>query len=226
MKVLAIDSSCSFLSAALLNGQDIYHKETEAGTRHSELVMGLIDDLLKEASLAPCDLEYVLCMGGPGSFTGLRIGYSIAKALALSLSIPFIPVPTLDCIAFPFFSSPRLVVPVIPARKNAFFCALFRNGERLIPDSDVSKEQLANLIQLNCKTSEDITITGPAADLFDGIGAGSLKVIISCEKRGFAKELLGIAKTRDMFHNDCSAYLASGPEYIRKTDAEISFFGN
>lgn len=96
MNILAIDSATSILSVAVNNGENVFYKEDNTGARQSESAMLLIDEIMREADLKPSDLNGVVCMGGPGSFTGLRIGYSIAKGLALSLNIPFVAVPTLE----------------------------------------------------------------------------------------------------------------------------------
>ncbi|WP_461257266.1 tRNA (adenosine(37)-N6)-threonylcarbamoyltransferase complex dimerization subunit type 1 TsaB, partial [Treponema sp. R80B11-R83G3] len=144
MKLLAIDTAASFLSLAAANENEIFSSETEAGTRHSELVMELIDSLMKKAGIMPKDLNGILCMGGPGSFTGLRIGYSIAKGLALSLSAPFAPVPTLECIAHNEKFAQTVTLAIIEARKNAFFYAFFKNRQRLTEDKDANLSQIIN----------------------------------------------------------------------------------
>jgi tRNA threonylcarbamoyladenosine biosynthesis protein TsaB len=225
MNLLAIDASCSILSVAAARGDEIYSREAEAGMKHSELVMDFINSQMEEARLKPADLDGVLCMGGPGSFTGLRIGFSIAKGLALSLSIPFAPVPTLDCAALPHAGFSGIVLPVIEARKNAFFYALFRNGERLKPDEDAAAGQIAGEIErYKEKASGKILLTGPAAPaLYDSLAREEKNnLVLAAENRGYAKELISIANKRKLFDNDNTSYLYSGPEYLRKTDAEIN----
>jgi len=221
MNILAIDAACSCLSIAISREDEILYCETDTGSiKHSELVMDMIDSLVKKAALKPADLGGCLCMGGPGSFTGLRIGYSIAKGLSLSLSIPFAPIATLDCIAQ--HCGDGLILPVIHAGKNSYYSALFRGKERLTPDTDTTAVEIAETI--DSFKNEKITITGPAAAaLFDNLPP-ELKslVVVNCENRGYAKEMILIAKDRDLFSKDNTAYLYSGPEYIRKTDAEIA----
>jgi len=207
--------------------------EADAKMKQSELVMNFVDSLMKKASLKPEDLNGVLCMGGPGSFTGLRIGYSTAKGLALSLSIPFVPVPTLDCIAYQLTenseiahfslltSHSSLQLAVIEARKNACFYAFFRGGERLTPDGDADFSQIAEEIS---RFNEKIVLSGPGSVLlFDSL-PDKLKenVLIKNENRGYAKEIILTAKALNLFDKDNTSHLFSGPEYVRKTDAELS----
>jgi tRNA threonylcarbamoyladenosine biosynthesis protein TsaB len=213
--LLVIDCAASFLSVALTSGDNIFYKETDAGAKHNELVMDIIDTLMKEASLKPCDLDAVLCMAGPGSFTGLRIGYSIAKGLALSLSIPFIPIPTLECIALQ--KTKGITLAVIQSRKNACFYAFFKDGIRLTKDADADYSQIEEEIK---KYKEKIFITGPGAAGF--CSTCSAFAEINTEKRGYAKEIIIVAKTKDELYINNTAYLYSGPEYIRKSDAELN----
>jgi tRNA threonylcarbamoyladenosine biosynthesis protein TsaB len=224
MNLLAIDTAASILSVAVSNGDEIFSAETEAVTRHSELVMELIDGLVKKAGITPKDINGILCMGGPGSFTGLRIGYSIAKGLALSLSIPFAPVPTLECIANNEKFAQGLTLAVIEARKNAFFYAFFKDGKRLTEDKDSNLPQIINEIEQNKNEYKQITLTGHGAkSLYESLNENTKNNLsLVFEKNGYAKELIAIAKSQNLFNNDCTAYLYSGPEYIRKTDAEIA----
>jgi len=234
MNLLAIDSSTQILSIAVSRAEKIFLMETDAGVKHSELIMDIIDGQMKKASLKPNELEGILCMGGPGSFTGLRIGYSIAKGLALSLSIPFAPIPTLDCIALsantePPLSSSGLVIPVIPARKNAWFFTIYHGNTRLMNDMDANADEIAAIICEKKEHDEKITLTGSGAEiLYNSLPDKFVKSLIFpiCEKRGYARELIAIAKKRDIFDNDNSVFLYSGPEYIRKTDAELSLIGS
>jgi tRNA threonylcarbamoyladenosine biosynthesis protein TsaB len=218
MNLLAIDTACSTLSIAITKGEDILYTETEAGVRHSELVMDCIDSQMKKASLKPSDLDGILCMGGPGSFTGLRIGYSIAKGLALSLSIPFMAVPTLDCIAFPHHNC-SMVLPVIQARKNSWFFTIFKNVSRLKQDADATADQIVSELK-NFIDIEKIILTGPGATLlYDSLPEDIIKsLVLDNNTRGYAKELIFIAKKDNLLENFNSELLYSGPEYIRSAN--------
>jgi tRNA threonylcarbamoyladenosine biosynthesis protein TsaB len=184
--------------------------------------MDFIDSLMKKAFLKPGDLNGVLCMRGPGSFTGLRIGYSIAKGLALSLSIPFVPIPTLDCITASCDSN--LIIPVIQARKNSFYYAIFNGKNRLSPDIDAEVTSIIAQIEAKIAAETEILITGPGStclyDLFPP--AIKEKTKQKFENKGYARELIRIAQNRKIFDNYNTAFLHSGPEYIREPDAMIS----
>jgi len=226
MNLLAIDTACSILSVAVARENEIFYFETEAGVRHSELVMDCIESQMKKALLKPEDISGILCMGGPGSFTGLRIGFSTAKGLALALSRPFAAIPTLDCIAWRTINEQKekLTLAVIEARKNAYFYTFYSDGKRLKPDEDAGITEITREIEKYQKTEPGIALTGPGADSLYDLLPQELKknLRLDYEKRGFAKELISIAKKQNILDNVVSAFLYSGPEYIRKTDAETA----
>ena len=231
MNLLAIDCAGPVLSTALSRGDEIFYEAASEGMKQSELVMDFIDSLFKKGSLKPSDLNGVLCMGGPGSFTGLRIGYSAAKGLALALSIPFSPVPTLDCIASQrtmdcggdAFSSLQLAV--IQARKNAWFYAFYRGEKRLTSDGDGDLLQISEEIN---SYNEEILLSGPgSALLYDSLSENKKNCLcLNNNMGGYAREIIYIAKKRNIPDNDSVSNLYSGPEYIRKTDAELNLYEN
>jgi len=223
MNLLAIETAASILSIAVLKNKEIFASETIEGTRHSELVMDLIDTIMKKAALSPKDLNGVLCMGGPGSFTGLRIGYAVAKGLALSLSIPFAPIPTLECLVFGERFKQGVTLAVIDARKNAWFNAVFKDGNRFTEDMDSELSQITEEIKKYIKDGQ-ITLTGYGSQTLYEALPDELKanIILVNENKGYAKELIAIAEDKKLFSGGCTENLYSGPEYIRKTDAEIA----
>lgn len=195
MNLLAIDSASSILSTAVYANDKIYIDEKDAKTSHIEYLMDMIDQLVKKAAISARELDGVVCMGGPGSFTGLRIGFSAAKGLSLALGIPFAPIPSLDCIALPY-SSLDLVIPVIPAHKNAYFFALYRRGKI---DSRVYDEEIKKINELFenfIRDGQNIVLTGPGSDtLYESISLkaqSGISLIFS--KKGYSKELIEIAK--------------------------------
>jgi len=248
VNLLAVDCSCGFLSVAVSKNDSVKFREAYIKTGHSELIMEYIDNLMKESALQPRDLNGVICMGGPGSFTGLRIGYSIAKGLALSLSIPFAPVPTLDCIAFEgdqglgvrgqglgdrnqglgtgdrgSIVNDDLLLAVIEARRGACFYAFFEGTRRITADADGDYQKIAEEIKSYGKT---VILKGPGSSaFFDSLTDLKDKIILKGGNKGYSRELIAIAKIDKIFDNDNTKYLYTGPEYIRKTDAELNWAG-
>lgn len=224
MNILAMDTSAAVLSAALSSETGVWYFETDGGLRHGELLMGVIDHLLGCADLKSTDLELVGCMKGPGSFTGLRIAFATAKGLALSLGIPMVSAPTLDCMAASQANWPGIVLPAIDAKQGRFFTALYRNSMRESAYMDASPEDIAQEIATTAKKDVPVILSGPSADLL----LDKLKpffdpnrfYIDPLGKRGKARELLDIIKRTGT--TDSEKEIFSGPLYLRKSDAEIT----
>ncbi|MCL2068087.1 MAG: tRNA (adenosine(37)-N6)-threonylcarbamoyltransferase complex dimerization subunit type 1 TsaB [Treponema sp.] len=236
MNLLAIDTATSILSVALACKNEVYQFEADSPMKHSELIMDSIDMLMKKACLKPADLQGLLCMGGPGSFTGLRIGFSTAKGLALPLGIPFTAIPSLDCIAS-MSPGAGLVIPVIDAKKKSFYFALYLDGERLGPDMDAGPRQIAAAIRETvaapCRPAEPpmVNLTGPDAQMLcdklledDASLADSINFTVE-PPRGYACGLIDLAKKNKLFDTTDPSWLFKGPEYIRKSDAELNLGG-
>jgi tRNA threonylcarbamoyladenosine biosynthesis protein TsaB len=224
MRILALDTSDQVLSAALDTENGVFCVEIDAGIRHSELLMECIDGLFKTAGLNPRELDLVVCMKGPGSFTGLRIGFSTAKGLCTALGIRFATVPTLDCLAYNLSIWPGIVVPAIDAKKGCFFSSLYRGGIRLTDYMDAPPEIIAKeAARLRLFPGEPLVLTGSGAGILLPQLRNYLSENCSIDRksgRGKAMELLNIVKCGIINTED---ELGSGPMYIRKSDAELNY---
>ena len=138
MRVLALETSTLAGGVALVDGEATVGEYTlNVRLTHSERLLSAVDRLLVDASWAPADLDGIAVAVGPGSFTGLRIGLSTAKGLALAASLPIAPVPTLDAMAatLPFASLP--VCPVLDARRDEVYASRYRwNGIAMVREWD------------------------------------------------------------------------------------------
>jgi len=127
VRLLAVETSTRAGGVALLEGERLRGEYVlDVSATHSERLMPAIDRLLGDAGWAAPDLQALAVAVGPGSFTGLRIGLSAVKGLALALGIPVAAVPTLDAMAaaLPFASLP--VCPVLDARKGEVYACRYR----------------------------------------------------------------------------------------------------
>jgi tRNA threonylcarbamoyladenosine biosynthesis protein TsaB len=238
MNILALDTAAAVLSAALCVGERYWYREAGAGLTHSELLPGLMDDLLREAGIKPADLEAAACMKGPGSFTGLRIGFAAVKGLALALNIPFTACSTLDCAAYPWSPWPGLVLPVLDAKKGRFFSALYAEGSRVSTEMDADLETLAECIRSRSTgaggRSSPVLLTGPGAPLFlsrlrEESEAGRERPAAVLDRlrldplyeKGRALELAAVAK-KQLIMNNKGDDMLSAPEYLRMSDADIN----
>lgn len=167
MKILAVDSSSKTASAALLEDLSPVARFSVKTETHSAVLLPMIEDMLKAAKTAVRDLDLMAVTIGPGSFTGVRIGVSLVKGLAFADKIPCVGVSTPEAMAAPFGGMDGLVVPVIDARRETVFTALFRSAPdgtvtRLTEDAQLPASELMTL--LSSYGGERICFTGDAAE--------------------------------------------------------------
>jgi len=130
MKVLGIDTSSSCGSVGLIDEELLIAESLlNSDVTHSERLLVTIERILKEARLAVGDLDGWAISLGPGSFTGLRIGVSTVKGLALATQKPVAGVSTLDTLAHQIPFTPYLICPILDARKGELYTSFYRYGE-------------------------------------------------------------------------------------------------
>ena len=127
--LLAIDTSNDYAGVALWNEQGLRGEATWfAGRQHTEQVLPQIDLLLRHAEATPRSLAAIAVATGPGSWSGLRVGMSLAKALVIGRGLPLIGVPTLDALAYGRRGAGLPVLPLIRLGRDRFGAALYDEG--------------------------------------------------------------------------------------------------
>ncbi len=139
MKVLAIDTSGTPVSAALIDEQLLlgeYFVINKSKT-HSRNLFHIIQTLLRDVNLSVNDIDLFAVTKGPGSFTGLRIGITAAKTMAYALNKSIIGVTTLDVLAHNITFCNNIICPIIDAKNNQVYTALYEwTSSDKIPDTD------------------------------------------------------------------------------------------
>lgn len=162
MKALALDTAISCIQIAAKNDGYLASLTLDIGMRQSEKLLPAIDYALKQAGLTPGDLDYTVLAQGPGSFTGLRLGFAALKAIELfgglkdgadhelalqgsnaeqgkkaaNSRIPLYGINSLDAYAWPFMDFDGIVLPIIDAHKEKFYAKAFLNGMEILPCDD------------------------------------------------------------------------------------------
>lgn len=147
MKILAIDTSGIVAGVSLINEDKVLGEiNINYKQNHSVTIMPIIDKLFKMVDMDICEIDYIACTSGPGSFTGLRIGASTAKGIALAINKKIIPVSTLEVLAYNIFMSDKYIVPIIDARGERVFTGIYKwEEEKLL---NVYKETGTEIRQL------------------------------------------------------------------------------
>ena len=133
MKILGIDSSGLVASVAVVEDQHLLGEYTVNYKKtHSQTLLPMLDEVARMIELELSSIDAIAVAGGPGSFTGLRIGSATAKGLGLALEKPLISVPTVDALAFNLAGHRDVVCPLMDARRNQTYTGLYRfDGEQM-----------------------------------------------------------------------------------------------
>lgn len=126
MRILAIDSSSLVASVAVVT-DDILTAEYTINFKktHSQTLLPMIDEISKMIELNMDTIDAIAITGGPGSFTGLRIGSATAKGFGLALNKPIINVPTIDAMAYNFYTSNYIICPIMDARRCQVYTGIY-----------------------------------------------------------------------------------------------------
>lgn len=167
MLTLAFETSAKAASVALVeNGKLLGESYQNTGLTHSQTLMVMAEDLLKQCDKAVSDLTSVAVAEGPGSFTGVRIGVAAAKGFAWGGEIACYGVSTLEAMAESLGAYQGYVCPCMDARRQQVYNALFyvNNGkvERRTPDRAIA---LADLAQELKTCEEPIFLVGDGSAL-------------------------------------------------------------
>ena len=127
MRILGIESSSLVASAAIYeDGITMAEYTVDFKMTHSQTLLPMIDEMVKLVGIDLNTIDAIAVSGGPGSFTGLRIGSATAKGLGLALNKPLIHVPTLDATAYNLFGASGLICPIMDARRNQVYTGIYR----------------------------------------------------------------------------------------------------
>jgi len=181
MKILAIESSALAASVCVVDaGKLVAEAFQNNGLTHSKTVMPMLEDMLKNCGEELKNMDKIAVAAGPGSFTGLRIGVSVAKGLSWSSGVPVCGVSTLEAMAWQASAFDGIVCVVMDARAGQVYNALFRfKDDELIRLSEDRAIALSELVE-EIKGEDKILLIGDGAEL----------CWKECEKSGIAAHMI------------------------------------
>lgn len=223
MLVMGIESSTTVASVAVSNDNKILGEFTiDTEYTHSEKLMPLIENLLSCIDINIKNIDCFLMSKGPGSFTGLRIGMTIAKSLAYSLDKNIVGISTLKIMAYNLKYSDKLIVPMIDARNNRVFTGVFRSEKGSITEVlEEEATEVSSILEKLKSYDEKIIFVG------DGARKYEKDILESINKPMFITGYQNIPKAGnicDVFFTEnietTDNYFSITPNYLRPSQAQ------
>ncbi len=151
MKILGLDSSGLVASVAVVEDDNMLAEYTVNYKKtHSQTLLPMLDEIATMIELDLSTIDAIAIAGGPGSFTGLRIGSATAKGLGLALDKPLIQIPTVDGIAYNLCGAQELVCPLMDARRSQAYTGLYEfhgnEMEVLVQQCAVGIEEIIEIV--------------------------------------------------------------------------------
>ena len=229
MYILGIETATSVISVALMDDDRLIVEYLINNPKtHSVNLMPLIKNALTEADATPEQFAAIAVSAGPGSFTGLRIGISTAKALAQVWGLPVVGVNTLEAIAYPYTGWKGYFCPVLNARKNEVYAAVYETGDNVLTcrlgPLALTPLELANKLRA---IGQSVALLGEGVLIYHHIwpeyltGRVTYLPTITSFPRGAAVAALG---RQILQANGGTDPMLLKPYYLRLSEAEIKWF--
>ncbi len=196
--ILALDTSMEACSAGLWVDGRIFARKETLQRGHSQKILPMIAQILGQAGIVLSEVNAVAFTSGPGSFTGLRIGFGVVQGLAFGANLPVIPVSTLEVMALSAFHKynlpeDALILPALDARMNEVYWGVYRAGEKnttvIQPDRISTPEVIPTLVRESIAAGIG---SGWSYNLGQGISANLVDVSLEPN----AEDLLVLALNR------------------------------
>ena len=222
--ILAFETTAKAGSVALYeNGKLLGEQYQNTGLTHSQTLMVMAEDLLKQCGKTVSDVTAVAVAEGPGSFTGVRIGVAAAKGFAWGARIPCFGISTLEAMAVSLGIHRGLVCPCMDARRNQVYNALFYVNEgqleRYSEDRAIALAELKNELEA---LDGPVYLVGDGAELaYKHLASGMEELILPPEHRRHQRALgVALAAEAKIAAGDPGDANAMTPNYLRLSQAE------
>ena len=224
MLILAFETSAKAASVALHDGKKLLGEAYQnTGMTHSQTLMVMAEDLLKQCGKTAADVTAVAVAEGPGSFTGVRIGAAAAKGFAWGAEIPCYGISTLEAMAESLGIYQGYVCPVMDARRAQVYNALFyvNQGEisRVAPDRAISLADLG--AELN-NLSEPVFLVGDGSNLcYNTLSEEVSRLVMPPEHRAHQRAVgVAVLAARQAAQGLTPGGAELLPNYLRLSQAE------
>lgn len=224
MKILAIEASSLVASVAILTDDVITAEYTmNHKITHSQTIMPMLDEIVSRSETELSEVDAIAVSGGPGSFTGLRIGAATGKGLAQALNIPIIHVPTIDAMAYNAYGYCGLVCPIMDARRGQVYTGVFRFLDKMDTVMENCAISIEELMEFLNKKNQPVLFIGDGIPVFQNYISEVAKFRVDFAPAHMNRQRAAsvAALAGEYFHLGKTQTAAEHlPEYLRVSQAE------
>lgn len=225
MKILGLDSSGLVAGVAIVEDTELRGEYTiNYKKTHSQTLLPMLDEVAKMIELDLDTIDAIAVSGGPGSFTGLRIGSATAKGLGLVLQKPLIHVPTVDALAYNLVGHRDMVCPLMDARRNQAYTGLYLfNGNEMQVICEQCAVGIEEMIEKVNEQNRPVVFLGDGVPVFASFIEEHCKVPYTFAPAHMSKQRAGAVAVLGMklFQSgDFEAAAEHKPDYLRLSQAE------
>lgn len=219
MKILAIDTSTTHSSCAVMDDNNIVGDfSINQSMSHNEILLVMVDEMLKKLNIDIEDIDLFVAVTGPGSFTGIRIGVTVVKALAMSLNKPIVAVNTLEALSFGVFSDKKKI-PLIDARGKRVYYGVYEgiNNENIVAPALLTIDELLE----EFSDKGEFIFVGDCVNLYKDriLENKNFEITPACLNSCISKNACVIGKQK-YERGDISDCFSLSPEYVRLSQAQ------
>lgn len=219
MKILAIDTSTTHSSCAIMDDNNIVGDfSINQSMSHNEILLVMVDEMLKKLNIDIEDIDLFVAVTGPGSFTGIRIGVTVVKALAMALNKPIVAVNTLEALSFGVFSDKKKI-PLIDARGERVYYGVYEgiNNENIVAPALLTIDELLE----EFSNKGEFVFVGDCVNLYKDriLENKNFEITPACLNSCISKNACVIGKQK-YERGDISDCFSLSPEYVRLSQAQ------
>lgn len=225
MRILALDSSGLVATVAIVEEeQTIAEYTVNYKKTHSQTLLPMLDEIVKMTEMDLNTIDAIAISGGPGSFTGLRIGSATAKGLGLALNKPLIHVPTLEGLAYNLCGVDSLICPIMDARRNQVYTGIYRlDGEEIQVVKDQTAMDIVELAEQLNALGEKVTFLGDGVPVYRSVLEERLFVPYAFAPANMNRQRaasVGVLGLRYLREGRIETAKEHQPDYLRVSQAE------
>lgn len=225
MKILGLDSSGLVASVAVIEDDNMLGEYTVNYKKtHSQTLLPMLDEVAQMIELDLESVDAIAIAGGPGSFTGLRIGSATAKGLGLALKKPIVNVPTVEGLAYNLVGCPEVVCPLMDARRNQTYTGLYTfQGNEMTTLKEQCAVGIDEIIDTINTTGREVVFLGDGVPVFRDYITEHCKVPYRFAPAHMNKQRAGAVAVLGMKYFSEGRYESAAehkPEYLRLSQAE------